>query len=561
VLGIAGRVCARDMNGVDYCADPNEVTNGVITVLPPPGAPSTPVVEPEGGARVAALAPGSLISTSIGPSGGTLGAAGVTVTIPAGALSSDLLVTIQLTGEPGPDGAVSQVFEIGPTGTTFALPVTVAFEYTDNELAGLAPSDFAVETSTPELGASWTPLTQIVVDVYAHTIAGQTTHLSPYALVSQRAGGGGTSTTQADGGPAMGGADAACTNPCTAGLTQCTSGAVQTCQTQANGCTQWVTAATCGTNQTCTVTGPAGATASCTCNSTQCAEAGTVCQNAKTLATCAKDANGCFYVAATSPCATPTSCSGMAPGAACSGTCSDSCTQGQTACSPGGLETCALGSNGCWTYAAPVACGAHQSCTGTAGAAICTCNNVPGCIAPGASCATVTSLVTCSTDAQNCVYQSASSACSNCVGGDCCTDQCTGSSCVAGGLATCVVGGDGCKAYSAAVACGVHQTCTGAAGIAACTCNTDPICDAVGTACADSMTLATCSMDARNCVYESATSQCVNGACSAGACCMNACTLGAVMCVAGAADSETCVTGTNGCTVWGPPVRDPQHCG
>jgi hypothetical protein len=151
VLGIAGRVCARDMNGVDYCADPNEVTNGVITVLPPPGAPSTPVVEPEGAARVAALAPGSLISTSIGPSGGTLGAAGVTVTIPADALSSDLLVTIQLTGEPGPDGAVSQVFEIGPTGTTFALPVTVAFEYTDNELAGLAPSDFAVETSTPEL--------------------------------------------------------------------------------------------------------------------------------------------------------------------------------------------------------------------------------------------------------------------------------------------------------------------------------------------------------------------------------------------------------------------------
>jgi hypothetical protein len=44
VLGIAGRVCARDANGVDYCADPAEVANGVLVTSPPPGAPSAPVV-------------------------------------------------------------------------------------------------------------------------------------------------------------------------------------------------------------------------------------------------------------------------------------------------------------------------------------------------------------------------------------------------------------------------------------------------------------------------------------------------------------------------------------
>jgi hypothetical protein len=229
VLGISGRVCAKDMNGVYYCADPSEVSNDVIIATPPPGAPtSTPVIEPEGGASaiVAALPPGNIIATNIGPAGGTIGAMGVTVTIPAGALSNSVAITIQLSQQPGPSGTVSQVFEIGPTGTMFQTPATIAFDYTDSELAGLAPSDFAVETSA-DSGASWTPLSQIVVDVYAHTIAGQTAHLSPYALVQQPGGGvsfvdagtpasadSGSGGTLADGGgsgppPADGGGDSA----------------------------------------------------------------------------------------------------------------------------------------------------------------------------------------------------------------------------------------------------------------------------------------------------------------------------------------------------------------
>ncbi len=80
VLGIVGRVCAKDGNGVDFCADPTEVSNGAIDTTPPSGAPrSTPVVEPEGGAGavVAALPPGNIIVTNIGPAGGTIGAEGV----------------------------------------------------------------------------------------------------------------------------------------------------------------------------------------------------------------------------------------------------------------------------------------------------------------------------------------------------------------------------------------------------------------------------------------------------------------------------------------------------
>jgi hypothetical protein len=187
VLGIMGRLCAADLNGVYYCADPGEVSDaGVIDLAPPSGAPMTPVIEPEGGtsAQVAVLQDGGLITTNIGQAGGTVGIMGVKVTIPAGALSATLPISIQLSTQTGPAGTVGQTFEIGPTGTTFAQPITIAFDYTGTELLGLPPSDFAVETST-NAGVSWTPLSQIVVDITAQTIAGQTTHLSPYALVEQ----------------------------------------------------------------------------------------------------------------------------------------------------------------------------------------------------------------------------------------------------------------------------------------------------------------------------------------------------------------------------------------
>jgi hypothetical protein len=190
VLGITGRMCAADANGVDYCADPSEVALGKIVATPPPGAPTTPVVEPAGLAAsdTAAKAPGaSAIASNVGEAGGTLGIGDVTMSVPAGALGQSVVLTISplafSSTVPEPAGVVGPAYEIGPSGTMFAQPVTIAFSYTDAALDGLPPSDFAVET----IGAdgSWTPLSQIVVDVYAHTIAGQTTHLSPYALVSQ----------------------------------------------------------------------------------------------------------------------------------------------------------------------------------------------------------------------------------------------------------------------------------------------------------------------------------------------------------------------------------------
>jgi sulfatase modifying factor 1 len=217
------------------------------------------------------------------------------------------------------------------------------------------------------------------VDAGSTTDGGSETDAPMYAASPMDAGGSG------DGSP--------CTNDCALGLTQCASPGVQTCELQATGCTQWVATQTCGPQQSCSST---AGVASCHCDSTVCTEAGTVCQNRSTLATCVTDADGCLYVASAVTC-TPESCAGLSPTAACSVVCGNTCAQGQTACGPGGLETCTLGADGCWGYGPAVACGNVQSCTGRAGSAACTCDVDPGCSAAGTAC-----LPTSSTQIQSC---------------------------------------------------------------------------------------------------------------------------------------------------------------
>jgi hypothetical protein len=130
----------------------------------------------------------------------------------------------------------------------------------------------------------------------------------------------------------------------------------------------------------------------------------------------------------------------MPPNAACSLTCSDSCSSGQTSCVSGGLATCTLGSNGCYAYGTPAACGTHESCTGSPGSASCTCNVDPNCPTVGAHCASSSSYDTCQADpTTGCIYASSTTSCSStqvCVGGTCacnstsCPGCCNGTQCV-----------------------------------------------------------------------------------------------------------------------------------
>jgi hypothetical protein len=76
-------------------------------------------------------------------------------------------------------GAVGPVFEIGPTGTQFKTPVTIALAYTVAELGGAPAGTFAVSTV---VGDAWRPLASPAIDPASSTLSGTTVHLSPYAL-------------------------------------------------------------------------------------------------------------------------------------------------------------------------------------------------------------------------------------------------------------------------------------------------------------------------------------------------------------------------------------------
>jgi hypothetical protein len=179
------------------------------------------------------------------------------------------------------------------------------------------------------------------------------------------------------------------------------------------------------------------------CVPSVCKEAGTVCQDGATVATCAQDANGCFHIASTDGCTSPRPfCSGMAPTAVCSASCSNTCTQGQASCSMGQIAYCALGTNGCWAYGAPGSCpSTRQACTGAAGSAVCQCGADTVCSAAGNACASPTTQATCAMDTQGCFYETSTMPCgasTTCYAGSC-TGVCGPGqlSCIGGTPQTC----------------------------------------------------------------------------------------------------------------------------
>jgi len=123
---------------------------------------------------------------TVGPSGGAVASSdgNLAVNIPAGALPANVTITTEPAEAPA-TGAVGTVYEIGPTGTQFAMPVTLTLHYDTSMLNGAAASSLRVATFA---GNAWQLLPGAVVDEQAKTVSGVTTHLSPYAIVSEMVG-------------------------------------------------------------------------------------------------------------------------------------------------------------------------------------------------------------------------------------------------------------------------------------------------------------------------------------------------------------------------------------
>jgi hypothetical protein len=73
--------------------------------------------------------PATIVTTTIGPSGGQVATSGATLDIPAGALTTPTAITIteERSGPPAPYVGLSALFQFSPEGLTFAKPATVSF--------------------------------------------------------------------------------------------------------------------------------------------------------------------------------------------------------------------------------------------------------------------------------------------------------------------------------------------------------------------------------------------------------------------------------------------------
>ena len=429
-----------------------------------------------------------------------------------------------------------------------------------------------------------------------------------------------------DGGDA---GDAACQNACTLGAMRCgPNGGIETCVTGQSTCTVWGTEAACGTHQVC---GASGSSVACACKTSSCTTAGDFCSSATEKTTCAVDGDGCFFATAgPTACGSHQSCSGAAGSATCTCNVDPNCASGTdtfcasttsesfcasdadhcffvdhtTSCggnqtctgsrptgactcnaappqctadgvtfcdSNGNSETCKKDGNGCFTVTTTT-CGSHQTCNATSGQCAC---NASACGQAGSFCDGSGKLVTCASDANNCVFVSAGP--TSCTANETCTGASPNAACTcnaapsacAGGAAgkfctngtsevtTCTADAHQCVTIASVQTCGARQTCTGTPGNEACVCNAAPAgCTGSGTFCDSTGTQASCVADADNCLFAQSSQACpahetCKGSTLGSTCtCDSTCTAGQVgtYCVDGATQAS-CTNDTNGCHI------------
>jgi hypothetical protein len=117
---------------------------------------------------------------SVGPEGGIVVSPDrrFTLEVPAGALTFRVHLTIEL-AEAWPAGALGPVFEVRPSGTTFAAPATLVYRYQPTDIAPAVPADLRMAVAA---GSSWSSL-PTTVDPPMMIVTATTTHLSTYGLI------------------------------------------------------------------------------------------------------------------------------------------------------------------------------------------------------------------------------------------------------------------------------------------------------------------------------------------------------------------------------------------
>jgi hypothetical protein len=185
-------------------------------------------------------------SATIGASGGSLQAEGVTLDVPAGALSSDQQIAVTKDSDTAPSGftGLSPVYRFGPDGLIFNAPISVTIAFDAPSTASFATmywSDKGTTTGFGDVGGTAPVTTGKVTARVTHFSQGfvgvsfggtmdASTSSSPDATTS----GGGDAASGADA-TREGGGDTCGSASCSAGLT-CCNGACADTTTDPHNC-------------------------------------------------------------------------------------------------------------------------------------------------------------------------------------------------------------------------------------------------------------------------------------------------------------------------------------
>src|ERR1035437_7466150 len=158
---------------LNSCKSGSSVTDPVITPVVT-HRPPTPV----------GTAIGSPSSATIDASGGSVRSTDgrLDVIIPAGALSTATVLSIQPVTNEAPGGA-GVGFSLTPNGQQFSQPVTLRFHYGDSDRAGTDINALAIATQKDD--RIWYAFNTTTLDSAAGTLSGSTTHFSGYSLFNK----------------------------------------------------------------------------------------------------------------------------------------------------------------------------------------------------------------------------------------------------------------------------------------------------------------------------------------------------------------------------------------
>lgn len=141
----------------------------------------TQTTNEKGTVRAKGVAVCALINKEIGADGGSISSADgrLTVSIPAGALAANTMISIQAISSTLPMH-VGNAYRLGPEATTFSIPVVITLKYEDSLLTGSLPQllNIAYQDAT----GIWNAIQDCVRNASDKTISAETKHFSDWTV-------------------------------------------------------------------------------------------------------------------------------------------------------------------------------------------------------------------------------------------------------------------------------------------------------------------------------------------------------------------------------------------